>query len=45
MTYKEALLLAQWEAEQNRPWDWQDLIVMFASIAVFLLSLYIILTT
>ena len=30
--YKAALRRAQWEAEQNRPYDWQDKLVIAGSV-------------
>lgn len=30
--YKAALRRAQWEAEQNRPYDWQDKLVIGGSV-------------
>ena len=43
MTYREALQRAQWEAEQNRPWDWQDKLITGVSVcALIFLALLLI---
>lgn len=37
--YQEILARAQWEAEQNRSWDWQDVVVMAGSAVVALVAI------
>lgn len=39
MRYRDALKQAQWEAEQNRPFDWQDKAVIWASVITIIVSL------
>ena len=39
--YKHALRMAQWEAEQNLPYDWQDYAVIWASCLAGVALLFI----